>query len=335
MENSGNSSGRWLREEEYSRLWMLLEMFMESTAPLSMLVITFGKAGTGKTTLARRIVWNATSAWKDLRIIYLDSHIDCRNGFSAVLQRVLNLSGYSTFEILRNMEESNHKFLIIIDNAENIIDEKSVKNILKINEGFPNGRFFILLFFGSTDIPIRTLSFSQPLYFMHLSPYGPNEIRMILSFYLSNSNTGSPFVSEDALNTIIKASRGNANLALEILKLAMCLHRPIGESHVLEALKMMSKYPLYYRSIKISDPHAEAILKVVSRHPQGVRLKKLFEEYHSFCRDNEIRPLGYTQFWKKIRILEKKMLLDFKVINLKEGRTGIVRVKCTSGETNL
>lgn len=312
---------------------MLLEMFMESTIPLSVLVIVFGEAGTGKTTLAKRIMSNAASAWRDLRIIYLDPQADSRHSFSAVLQRVLNLSGYSTLEILRSMEESDHRFLIIMDNAETIMSKKSVRDILKISEGFPNGRFFILLFFSSTAVPIKTLSFSQPLYPMHLSPYSPNEIRMILSFHLNNA--GNPFVNEDALNTIIKASGGDASLALEALKLIMCFPRPINENHVLEVLKTMSEYPLYCRSIKISDPHEKAILKAVSRYPQGVRLKKLFEEYRILCRDNGIRPLGYTQFWKKIRILEKKMLLDFEVINLREGRAGIVRIKCTSGKTSL
>ncbi|MDW8033522.1 MAG: hypothetical protein RMI79_01010 [Nitrososphaerota archaeon] len=323
-----------LRKEEYNRIWMLLEMFMESTAPLSMFVIASGKAGTGKTTLAKRIILDATSSWKELKAIYLDP-FDNPYGFSVSLQKILNLSGYSTLEILRTMEENNCKFLIVIDNAETIIYEKSIRDILKIGEGFPYGRFFIMLFFSLANIPVTNLSFSTPIYFMRLNSYSLDEIRMILSTYLNKF--GNPFVSENALNAISRASGGNASLALEMLRLAIrfSMGRPVDEKLILEVLKIIDRYPFLCESTKINDPHMKSILKVVSQYPQGICLKRLFEEYRIFCKDNGMKPLGYTQLWKKIRILEKKMLLDFKVVNLRKGRSSIVKIKCMSGKTSL
>ncbi|MEM3712946.1 MAG: hypothetical protein QXR97_05370, partial [Thermoproteota archaeon] len=72
LETHGKFNGQWLRKEEYDRIWMLLKMFMDSTAPLSMLVIACGEAGTGKTTLAKRIMLNAKLIWKDLRTVYFN-----------------------------------------------------------------------------------------------------------------------------------------------------------------------------------------------------------------------------------------------------------------------
>lgn len=336
LENIVDLEKLWLRKEEYNRIWMLLEMFMESIIPVSMLVIAFGETGSGKTALAKKIMQDATSMWKNLRAIYLDTESGNRHGLFAVLQKACNLNGYSAVEILHALEDSKSKFLIVIDDAENIIDKVFAQDLSKIVEGFPNGGFFLLVIFGSKNIPFNVLNVSPPSYPIYFSSFGPSEIRTILDGFLSK--IGSSFMDDEALNMISMASRGDANLALSILKLALSISgdRPICKKHVLEALRKISENPFICNIKRINDdPHAKVILKVVSQYPQGIYLRKLFEEYSRTCIDNRIKPLKYTQLWKKIRILEKKMLLDFQVVNLRRGRSGIVRTSCLNLGTAL
>lgn len=336
LESTVDLERPWLRKEEYNRIWILLEMFMESIIPVSMLVITFGETGSGKTTIAKKIMLDATSTWKNLRAIYLDTESGNRHGLFAVLQKAWNLNGYSAVEILHTLEGSKNKFLIVIDNAENIIDKGFAQDLSKIGEGFPNGGFFLLVIFSSKTIPFDVLNVSPPSYPIYFSPYDPNEIRMILDGFLSK--IGSSFMDDEALNMISTVSGGNADLALSILKLALSISgsRPICKKHVLEALRKISENPFICNIKGINDdPHAKVILRLISQCPQGMHLRKLFEEYSKTCIDNGIKPLKYTQLWKRIRILERKMLLDFQVVNLRRGRSGIVRTKCLNLETVL
>jgi Cdc6-like AAA superfamily ATPase len=335
LENTVNLEKPWLRKDEYNKIWVLLEMFMESIIPVSMLVIASGETGSGKTTLAKKIMLDATSTWENLRTIYLDTESENRHGLFAVLQKAWNLNGYSAVEILHALEDSKNKFLIVIDNAESIVDKGFARDLSKISEGFPNGGFFLLIIFGSKTIPFDVLNVSPPSYFIYFSSYGFSEIRMVLDSFLSRIES-SP-VDDEALNMISRVSGGNASLALSILKLASSISggRPICKKHVLEALRKISENPFICNINRINDHHAKFILKVLSQYPQGIRLRKLFEEYSRTCVDNGIKPLKYTQLWKRIRVLEKKMLLDFRVVNLRKGRTGIVRTSCLNGETAL
>jgi len=335
LENSEiiESSNLSLRYEEYSRIWLLLKMFMESIVPLSIIVIAFGEPGTGKTSLANKIINDAASVWKNLKTVYLDPEANNCHGLFKIIQKAFNLNGYSIIEILRILEESNQKFLIVIDNAESFVNERIVQDILKVGEGFPREGLFILMLFNSEIIPID-LVVSSPLYFIRFNPYSPNEIRTILSVFLDNIRG---FASDKALDAISRASGGNAKLALMILELALCFSegQPVDERHVLEALEKISGNSFIHRLFRINDPHARAILRILSQHPQGIRLKSLFEEYNRVCVEDGIRPLKYTQLWKRIKALEKRMFLDFKVINLKEGRTGIVKARCAGGKMIL
>ncbi|MEM1547457.1 MAG: hypothetical protein QXN75_00310 [Thermoproteota archaeon] len=336
LENTLYPEKLWLRKEEYNRIWILLEMFMESITPLSMLVIVSGETGSGKTTLVKKIMLDATSTWRNLRAIYLDAESGDRHGLFALLQKARNLNGYSAVEILRILENSeNNKFLIVIDNAESIVDKRFVQDLSKIGEGFPKGGFFLLVIFGSKTIPFSVLNMSPPSYPIYFSSYDPSEIRMILNSFLSKIENSS--MNDEALDMIGTASGGDASLALSILKLALSISggKPICKKQVLEALRKISENPFIRNIDRVNDPHAKVILKVLSQYPQGVCLRRLFEEYSRTCTDNRVKPLKYTQLWKKIRILERKMLLDFQVVNLKRGRTSIVRASCLNGETAL
>jgi Cdc6-like AAA superfamily ATPase len=330
LEDAWNN-GLCLRKKEYSQIWMLLEMFMKSVAPISLLVIAFGETGTGKTTLAKRIMLNATSAWNNLKTIYLDLETTYCSGLFTALQRALKSDGYSAVEIIRALEESGYRFFIVMDNAEYIMREEVLKDILKIGECFPRGGFFILMLSSLENPQINPVGASSPLYILHFERYNLREIRMILDHSLNR--LGRSLISDEALDAISRASDGNAKLALNLLKISLDLSggRIIDESLVLKALKEVSENPSLYTHSKILDPHSKVVLKILSEYAQGIRLRRLFEEYTEASEKNGIKPLRYTQLWKRVKMLEKRGILDFKVANIRGGRTGLVKVRCVNG----
>lgn len=325
----------WLRSEEYSRIWMLLEMFIESSSPLSFLVVAWGGAGTGKTTVAKRLMANAKSIWNNLETIYLNPESEKCFGFFTALQQIQDLRGYSAVELLENLERSRRRFFIVIDNAEAFLrEERLIQAVLRIGEAFPQGGFFTLMLFKSISIPVNVTSVTPPVYLIYFRPYSFEEIHRILDDAVRNCK--NCFLSEKVLDTISRAAGGDAELALMILKSSLNVAggKYIDETHVSKVLGRLLENPLAYMSVKTHDPHIKIILRILSEYPQGIRLRKLFEEYSSIADINGVKPLGYTQLWKKIRRMEREMLLNFEIVNLKGGRTGVVRMKCISQATN-
>lgn len=311
---------------------MLLEMFMSSNNPLSLLVIAWGGAGTGKTTVARRLIVNAKSLW-NLETIYLDAETGGHHGFFTALQRVQDLKGHSAVELFKLLEENGSKILIVIDNAETILQRKKlIQAFSRIGEAFPHRGFFIFMLFRSRSIPIDVTAILPPGDIIHFKPYLAEEIHEILIDALKDYGHS---VNEKALDIISRMADGDAGLALQILKLSLNIanSKNIDETHVLEALRKLSGNYLTLMPIQICDPHTEIVLRIISEYSEGIRLRRLFEKYRRTAEASSVKPLGYTQLWKKIRMLENKMLLDFEVVNLKDGRTGIVRGRCTSRTT--
>jgi len=57
----------WFRRDEYGRIWMLIEMFMESSIPLSILVIVSVEKGLERQHLSRRLCWMQRPLGKTLK----------------------------------------------------------------------------------------------------------------------------------------------------------------------------------------------------------------------------------------------------------------------------
>jgi len=315
-----------LRIEEYGRIWMLLRMFMESEEPLTIIVIVWGGPGTGKTTVAKKLMNSAKYAWKNLEQIYLDPEAAGRRGLFSVLQQAHGLRGYSGTEIFSSLKREGYRLFIVIDNAETFLHvERRIPAILRISEAFPGESFFILMLFRSESIPVDITMVPPPVYPIYFRPYTFEEIRSMLKEFLKEHDGFS--VDEQALDALsrIASFSGNAWLALSILKAALDLseNKHVDEKHVFRVSKKLLDNPLPYMHANLSDAHEKIILKIVSESPQNMRFKHLFEEYRRMAEENGVKPLGYTQLWKKIRMLENKMLLDFKV-DLNGGRAGLV-----------
>jgi len=324
-----DSEAAMLRSEEYGKIWMLLRMFMESEKPLTVIVIVWGGPGTGKTTVAKKLMNSAKYAWKNLEQIYLDPEAAGRCGLFGALQQARGLRGYSGSEILSFLKRGGCRLFIVIDNAETFLHaERRIPAILRISEAFPGESFFILMLFRSESIPVDITMVPPPVYPIYFRPYTFEEIRSMLKEFLKEHDGFS--VDEKALDAVsrIAGFNGNAWLALAILKASLDFseNKHVNEKHVFRVSKKLLDNPLAYMHANLSDAHERIILKIVSESPQNMRFKHLFEEYSKMAEENGVKPLGYTQLWKKIRMLENKMLLDLKV-NLNGGRAGIVRRK--------
>lgn len=328
----------FLRSGEYGRIWMLLRMFMESENPLTVIVVAWGGPGTGKTTVAKKLMENAKYAWKNLEQVYLAPEAVGCNGLFNALQRTLGLRGYSGPEIFSLLPGSRFRRLIVIDNAETFLNEgRRISAVLRIGEAFPGGSFFILMIFRSEKVPIEVTMVPPPVYLIYFRPYTFEEIHSILKESLKGC--GDCPADEKALETISRMASfsGNAWLALSILEAALNAsgEKRVEETRVSKVLKELADNPLTYMHLNLHDAHEKMILKIVSKCSQNMRLKHLFKEYRRMAEENGVKPLGYTQLWKKIRILEDKMLLDFKVANFNGGRTGIVGRKDLDWATRL
>ncbi|MGQ9479480.1 MAG: AAA family ATPase [Thermoproteota archaeon] len=323
------SGGILLREEEYRRVWGLLELFMSIEDFFSIIVVLWGGPGSGKTTLVRKIAADAVRVWRNLSVIYLSPGFKGPHGFFAGLQSVFELRGYSAVELMKYLSSNAFKLLIIIDNAERILNgDEEYQTILKIGEAL-NKNVFMLILFRSEHNPVDLKIIPQTFYPLYLRPFSIEEIRRILEDY--SESRGNSIATKSALDLISRVAglRGDAGLALRILEASLRIAEGniADENHVIKVLQDKSSKAFIQNDIY--DSHTEIVLSILGEQECGLNLRRLFEKYVNTAESHGLKPLRYTQFWKLIRRLGRMMMIDINVVSSKRGRRMIVR-RCLS-----
>jgi len=334
-----------------SELRELASMFtgMESHGVSGRAVIT-GPVGSGKTVMTRRFGEDLQRMLDGRRRIVL-AHVNCRNNPTAtqVLQEIARSldsghpeRGFSSSEIIqsirRNLKAHETHLLLVLDEVDVLIrNDKGdlLYKLLRIDEGQDRQGSLSMILVSQMGSLMRLF---EPAI---MSRLGQSNV-LALSGYAESALTGIArqryeeacrpgSVGDDTLAKIgrFAGETGDARLAIELLDDAVRRAEKAGRGDVLVEdvqpgeLRVPKDESAEEWNFDNLGKHQKLVLLGICR-----RLKKADEIssgdaqklYNLVCEEYGVKPRSYTTFWKHLKELESKGLIESRTANATVGR---------------
>lgn len=322
------------REEELRKLVNIFSPVLK-TPLISVRSVIIGSPGTGKTMLAKKLGAYLQRESPDLLFV----HVNCRaertltNVVRNIVRAVsapLPLRGLSAEELLSALlgflQSANKRLFLVLDDADFFLEDSAdmlylftrVQETLKrpgtISSLFVLHSLHALL---SLDDWTKGALSSEALV---LQKYGVDELRDIVAYRVEEAFAPGA-VTDGAIDVCAELSAvyGSARYALELIYRAGKLAESCGAlkvlpEHVREARAALPpSVPL--EEISNLSLHEKMILLAIARLLKSSEKSKatsgeVEKEYQFICKENFVKPVKHTQFWKLLRNLAKSGLIE-------------------------
>ncbi|MEE3082758.1 MAG: AAA family ATPase [Candidatus Thermoplasmatota archaeon] len=333
------------REDEQKAL---ASMFTTIGTPgMSCRAIITGNVGSGKTVLSRAFGDDLARHLATTRTI-TPVHVNCRNHptTSQVLQRVAKSldegwpeRGFSSSEVIqgirRNLRTRKQHMLLILDEVDHLLrrdDGDLLYQLLRIDEGRDESGTLSLILVSQEQVLDRLEGaiisrFGQSNH-LNLKPYSAEQLTAIAT-QRATLATRHGSVSEEILSLIGQSSAdtGDARVAIELLESSV-MQAEKGGFREVEAKHIQKRTSLRVTAVEPSvvdelPEHEKLVLLAICR-----RLKKdpeittgdAEQLYKVVCEEFETKPRSHTTFWKHLKSLENRSLIDSRMATAKAGR---------------
>ncbi|CAI8315663.1 MAG: Uncharacterised protein [Marine Group II euryarchaeote MED-G33] len=333
------------REEEQGQL---ASMFASIGTPgVSCRAVITGNVGSGKTVLSRSFGEDLSRHLSGVRNIQ-PVHVNCRNhpSTSQVLQRIAKSlddrhpdRGFSASEVIqgirRNLRTRNQHMLLILDEVDVLLRRESgdlLYQLLRIDEGRDESGTLSLILISQEQVLDQLegaiISRFGRSNHLALKPYSESQLSAIAGQRSAlATRTGS--VSEDILTLIGQASSdtGDARVAIELLEAAVMRaekggFREVEPNHVQRDAASRSR-AVEPSVVDELNHHEQLILLAICRRLRRdpeVTSGDAEKLYQVVCEEYEVKPRGHTTFWKYLKTLETRGLMETRTGTAKAGR---------------
>ena len=333
------------RQDEQEQL---AAMFANIGTPgVSCRAVITGNVGSGKTVLSRAFGDDLSRHLSGVRNIQ-PVHVNCRNHptTSQVLQRIAKAlddrhpdRGFSASEVIqgirRNLRTRNQHMLLILDEVDILLRRESgdlLYQLLRIDEGRDESGTLSLILISQEQVLDQLegaiISRFGRSNHLPLKPYSESQLKDIAEQRAAlATRTGS--VSEDILTLIGQASAdtGDARVAIELLEAAV-MRAEKGGFREVEANHVQRDAASRGRAVEPSvvdelNQHEQLILLAICRRLRRdpeVTSGDAEKLYHVVCEEYETKPRGYTTFWKYLKTLETRGLMESRTGTANAGR---------------
>ena len=327
---------------------LLAAMFANIGTPgVSCRAVITGNVGSGKTVLSRAFGDDLSRHLSGVRNIQ-PVHVNCRNHptTSQVLQRIAKSlddrhpdRGFSASEVIqgirRNLRTRNQHMLLILDEVDILLRRESgdlLYQLLRIDEGRDESGTLSLILISQEQVLDQLegaiISRFGRSNHLPLKPYSESQLKDIAEQRAAlATRTGS--VSEDILTLIGQASAdtGDARVAIELLEAAVMRAEKGGYREV-EANHVQRDAASRNRAVEPSvvdelNQHEQLILLAICRRLRRdpeVTSGDAEKLYHVVCEEYETKPRGHTTFWKYLKTLETRGLMESRTGTANAGR---------------
>ena len=336
------------REDEQKEL---ATMFASIGTPgMSCRAVITGNVGSGKTVLSRTFADDLTRHLSSVRSIQ-SVHVNCRNHptTSQVLQRIATSlderhpeRGFSASEVLqgirRNIRTRNQHMLLILDEVDHLLRKDGADllyQLLRIDEGRNESGTISLIIISQEEVLdqlegaiISRFGLSNHL---PLSPYSAKQLTIIASQRAALCANPRAF-SEEVLTLIGEAASdsGDARVAIELVEDSIRRAEMEGvdvveQKHVQDDdVRRAKRGERFEPSIvdELND-HEKLILLAICRRLRRdpeVTSGDISKLYRVVCEEYGVKPRGNTTFWKHLKSLETRGLIDSRTGTASVGR---------------
>jgi cell division control protein 6 len=333
------------REDEQAAL---AGMFAAIATPgVSCRAIITGNVGCGKTVLSRAFAEDVTRHLSAVRSV-VPVHVNCRNHPSTaqVLQRVARCldeghpdRGFSASEVIqgirRNLRTRNQHMLLILDEVDHVLrrdGEDLLYQLLRIDEGRDESGTLSLILVSQEQVLDRlegaVISRFGRSNHLPLRPYTDAQLTAIAAQRAAlATRTGT--VSEDILRLIGQASAdsGDARVAIELLESSV-LQAEKGGFPEVAARHVQKRTAMRIHTVEPSvvdelARHEQLILLAICRRLRRdpeVTSGDAEKLYQVVCEEYEVKPRGHTTFWKHLKAIETRGLMESRTGTAAAGR---------------
>jgi cell division control protein 6 len=333
------------REEEQATL---AGMFTAIGTPgMSCRAIITGNVGSGKTVLSRAFGEDVSRHLAGVRAIQ-PVHVNCRNHptTSQVLQRIATTldeghpeRGFSASEVIqgirRNLRTHNQHILLILDEVDHLLRREGgdlLYQLLRIDEGREESGTLSLILVSQEQVLDQLegaiISRFGRSNHLALKPYTAEQLSAIVVQRAALA-TRSGAVSEQILTLIGQASAdtGDARVAIELLEAAVMRaekggHPEVRPDHVQRDVASRINV-IEPSAVDSLSEHEQLVLLAICR-----RLRREVEVttgdaerlYQVVCEEYEVKPRTHTTFWKHLKTLETRGLMESRTGTPSGGR---------------
>ena len=333
------------REDEQQQLAAMFSAI--GTPGMSCRAVITGNVGSGKTVLSRAFADDLTTHLSTVRAIQ-PVHVNCRNHptTSQVLQRIATTlderhpeRGFSASEVIqgirRNLRTRNQHMLLILDEVDHLLRKDGADllyQLLRIDEGRDEAGTLSLILISQEQVLDQLegaiISRFGRSNHLALKPYNASQLTAIAEQRASlSTRTGA--VSEEILTLIGQASEdtGDARVAIELLEAAVMRAEKGGFQEV-ESRHVQRDAVSRGRTVEPSvvdelNNHEQMILLAICRrlrrNPE-VTSGDAEKLYQVVCEEYDVKPRGHTTFWKHLKTLETKGLMESRTGTASAGR---------------
>ena len=333
------------REDEQEQLGAMFASI--ATPGMSCRAVITGNVGSGKTVLSSAFADDLARHLSGVRAIQ-SVHVNCRNHptTSQVLQRIAKAlddrhpdRGFSASEVIqgirRNLRTRNQHMLLILDEVDHLMRREGgdlLYQLLRIDEGRDETGTLSLILISQEQVLDQlegaVISRFGRSNHLALKPYNETQLAAIAAQRAAlATRTGS--VSEEILTLIGQASAdtGDARVAIELLEAAVMRAEKggfpeVAASHVQR--DAVSRGRVVEPSVVDElNQHEQMILLAICRRLRRdpeVTSGDAEKLYQVVCEEYEVKPRGHTTFWKYLKILETRGLMESRTGTAKAGR---------------
>ena len=333
------------REDEQQQLAAMFSAI--GTSGMSCRAVITGNVGSGKTVLSRAFADDLTKHLSTVRAMQ-PVHVNCRNHptTSQVLQRIATTlderhpeRGFSASEVIqgirRNLRTRNQHMLLILDEVDHLLRKDGADllyQLLRIDEGRNESGTLSLILISQEQVLDQLegaiISRFGRSNHLALKPYNASQLTAIAAQRASlSTRTGA--VSEEILTLIGQASEdtGDARVAIELLE-ASVMRAEKGGFQEVESRHVQRDAVSRGRTVEPSvvdelNNHEQMILLAICRrlrrNPE-VTSGDAEKLYQVVCEEYDVKPRGHTTFWKHLKTLETKGLMESRTGTASAGR---------------
>ena len=333
------------REDEQEQLAAMFSNI--GTSGMSCRAVITGNVGSGKTVLSSTFADDLTRHLTTVRAIQ-SVHVNCRNHptTSQVLQRIAKSlderhpdRGFSASEIIqgirRNLRTRNQHMLLILDEVDHLLRKDGADllyQLLRIDEGRDEAGTLSLILISQEHVLDQLegaiISRFGRSNHLALKPYNETQLTAIAAQRASlSTRTGT--VSEEILTLIGQASAdtGDARVAIELLEAAV-MRAEKGGFREVEPNHVQRNSASRGRTVEPSivdelNEHEQMILLAICRRLRRdpeVTSGDAEKLYQVVCEEYEVKPRGHTTFWKYLKTLEERGLMESRTGTARAGR---------------